>query len=117
VSLENDKVNKPRTGRGIGVPVIACALDPAKLEERKGALWGILGRATERVATADGYQFSFDGETVSLKELTDVISLEQKCCPFLRFVLTVEPGDGPLRLQLSGPDGTKEFFASLWPNR
>jgi hypothetical protein len=116
VSLEDDKVSKSRASGGSGVPVIACALDPAKLEERKGVLWEILARAIERIATADGYQFSFDGETVSLKELMDVISLERKCCPFLRFVLTVEPGDGPVRLQLSGPEGTKEFLASLWPN-
>lgn len=50
-----------------------------------------------------------------LPELSEVIELERKCCPFLRFVLTVEPAGGPLRLELSGAAGTKEFLASLLP--
>jgi SAM-dependent methyltransferase len=103
-----DTVTKP------AVPAIGCTLDPASLAQRKGLLWEVISKATERVAMADGYQFSFDGETMSLSELTEVIALERKCCPFLRFVLTVEPAGGPLRLQLSGANGTKDFLASLF---
>lgn len=34
-----------------------------------------------------------------------------QCCPFLRFQLTVEPGRGPIWLELTGPAGTREFVA------
>ncbi|HXO19988.1 MAG TPA: hypothetical protein VOA87_08705 [Thermoanaerobaculia bacterium] len=94
-------------------PAIACTLDATSLEQRKGLLWEILGKAAERVELADGYRFSFAGDAVTLDELTHVVGLERKCCPFLRFVLTIEPAGGPLRLQLSGAEGTKDFLASL----
>jgi hypothetical protein len=47
-------------------------------------------------------------------ELAHLIDLEHQCCPFLKFRLTVEPGAGPLRLELTGPDGTKDFLAAVF---
>ncbi len=43
--------------------------------------------------------------------LGEFIQLERQCCPFLRFQLTVEPGGGPIWLELTGPPGTREFLA------
>jgi hypothetical protein len=77
-------------------------------------LWNVIGKAIDRAETSDGYEFTFDGETASLNEIADLIAVERKCCAFLRFVLTIEPAGGPIRLRLSGADGTKEFLASLF---
>jgi hypothetical protein len=96
-------------------PPIACALDKASLQRRKGLLRNVIGKATARVELADGYEFSFDSSAVSLGELTQVIELEHSCCAFLRFVLIVEPASGPLRLQVGGPEGTKDFLTSALP--
>ena len=38
------------------------------------------------------------------------VDLERRCCAFLRFELTVEPGGGPVWLELTGPPGTREFL-------
>jgi hypothetical protein len=43
--------------------------------------------------------------------LEEFIQLESECCRFLRFQLTVEPGGGPVWLELIGPPGTREFLA------
>jgi hypothetical protein len=53
--------------------------------------------------------------TVSLpfKEAAAVIEAEHRCCPFLRFVLIVEPGDGSLFLEVTGPEGTEDFLSML----
>jgi hypothetical protein len=110
VDMNDAPSNKPPTSP---LPVIACTLDPASLEQRKGMLWKIIGKATERRTTTDGYEFQFDAKSVTLSDLTEVIALERECCPFLCFVLTIEPAGGPLRLQLTGPEGTKEFLASI----
>jgi hypothetical protein len=103
---------KTKTVRNQPISILACTLDPANLAQRKNLLLEIIGKATERLAMADGYQFSFDGQAVGLSELVDVIAMERKCCRFLRFTLIAEPDGGPIRLQISGPAGTKEFLES-----
>lgn len=41
------------------------------------------------------------------------VEAERHCCRFLRFTITVEPDDGPLTLDLTGPQGTREFVVAL----
>lgn len=38
---------------------------------------------------------------------------ERQCWRFLRFEITTEPDGGPIWLNLSGPDGTREFLSAL----
>ena len=58
------------------------------------------------------YQFTSEGELIP--ELASLIQLEHQCCPFLRFRLTVEPGQGSVLLEVTGPVGTKEFLAEIF---
>jgi hypothetical protein len=41
------------------------------------------------------------------------IDAERQCCRFLRFRVTVEPDEGPILLELTGPEGTREFLTAL----
>jgi hypothetical protein len=43
----------------------------------------------------------------------ETINAERQCCRFLRFVLTIEPGDGPIWLEITGPQGTSALLESL----
>ena len=45
------------------------------------------------------------------EEMIDRLRL---CCPFMRFRLTIEPGNGPALLELTGPEGTKDFLRALF---
>jgi hypothetical protein len=88
---------------------------PAELQERRrNVLSRIRGAVSEVTELSDGfrYQFASDGELI--QELANLIQLEHRCCPFLTFRLTVEPGDGSVSLEMIGPKGTKEFLAEIF---
>jgi hypothetical protein len=55
----------------------------------------------ETVDRPDGYAFRSPGEVFD--DLAGIIGLERRCGSFLRFTLTSEPGDGPVRLEITGP--------------
>jgi hypothetical protein len=50
-----------------------------------------------------------------LEELARFISKERRCCPFLRFEIVIMPGGGPLWLEMTGPEGTRQFLAAELP--
>lgn len=94
---------------------VACSLMPAELQERRRTMLSKMRAAvTESTELDNGfiYQFTSDGELIS--ELANLIQLEHQCCPFLRFRLTVEPGEGAVSLEMTGPKGTKEFLAEIF---
>jgi hypothetical protein len=95
------------------VPIL-CTLSPDALRARReGLLANLLRRAESHELTADGLRvrFAADGET--LAAVARVVDAERQCCRFLRFGITVEPDGGPVTLELSGPEGTREFVAAL----
>ncbi|MFL6546870.1 MAG: hypothetical protein ACJ8LM_17030 [Candidatus Udaeobacter sp.] len=98
----------------IDVPV-ACSLTTAELQQRReDVLRGIRNAVLEVREHAEGFAYRFLSDDQLLDQLAEMIKLERRCCPFLRFDLRIEPGDGPVWLELSGPDGTKQFLASLF---
>src|SRR5262245_50501725 len=93
---------------------IACTLTPAELASmREGLLPGLLSKATAKEGVTGGFRWRFYQEPDLVKRVAAVIESEHRCCRFLRFVLAVEPGDGPLWLEVTGPDGTEEFLSNL----
>jgi len=50
----------------------------------------------------------------NLDLLFKTVAAERRCCEFLRFQITVEPGGGAVTLDLTGPPGTREFVAALF---
>ena len=67
---------------------------------------------SERRELADGYTLRVVVEKIDLAAAAEWITLERKCCPFLRFQLEAEPDDGPVWLRLTGATGVKEFLRS-----
>jgi len=93
---------------------VACTLTDAELRDRRSGLLAQLTRAAqERTELPDGFGFRFDPSGATLSLLAQVIDLERQCCAFLRFQLTIEPAQGPVWLQITGPEGTKEFLSDL----
>lgn len=93
---------------------IACALSATELKQRRAELLpGLLARAAERVRVPNGYRWRFAPVGDLLAAVALVIESERRCCPFLRFVLVVEPGGGPISLEVTGPLGTSEFLEQL----
>ena len=94
---------------------IACTLTAPELQERRSKLLETVRTAAlEAKETADGFAYRFPSDDSLLADLLTVIRLEHQCCPFLRFSLIVEAGNGPVWLELTGPAGTKEFLTSIF---
>ena len=93
---------------------VACSLDAEELKSRQGSLLpGLAAHVRAIQETPDGYEFEFAASREMLGQLVGVIDAERQCCRFLKFELIVEPADGPVKLRLGGPPGTREFLANL----
>ena len=90
---------------------VACTLaEPELAARRAGVLGDVRQRVLEAQWLADGARLRFPAEAETLSLLATFVDLERRCCAFLRFELTVEPGGGPVWLALTGPPGTREFL-------
>ena len=93
---------------------IVCTLGPAALQARREDLLGsLVRRADERLDLLHGYRVRFSAADDILPAIASVIDVERQCCRFLTFHVTVEPDDGPIWLEFTGPPGTKDFLAGM----
>ena len=58
----------------------------------------------------DGYILNFGRVPEAINPLAQLIQVEKIISPFIRMALTVESNDGPVKLDMSGPTGTKDFL-------
>jgi hypothetical protein len=85
---------------------IACTLTPAALKARKeGLLAQLVARADDRVDLVDGLRLRFSPSSDLVASIAAMIEAERQCCRFLRCTLTIEPEEGPISLDLTGPVG------------
>jgi hypothetical protein len=94
---------------------IVCNLTNAELQERRrDVLEKVRNAVIETRELEDGYLYQLPASEEWLVELAHLVNLERQCCPFLRLSITVEPDNGPLWLELTGPPGTKDFLATTF---
>lgn len=95
-------------------PPIVCTLTPEQLSaQREALLPGLLKRADERVPLERGYRMKFTPKAGLLDEIARIVEQERGCCQFLKFQITVEPENGPIYLEVTGPAGTREMLDAL----
>ena len=93
---------------------IVCTLTPDALRARRdGLLADLLRHAADHERLPEGLRLRFVPTSETLATIVRAVEAERRCCRFLRFGITVEPDDGPMFLELSGPPGTREFIAAL----
>jgi len=93
---------------------VACSLSLAELVARRGALLpGLTAQAHARETLPQGFRWRFAPSAALLERITQVIDSERQCCPFLRFDVTVEGGDGAMWLAVTGPTGTRELLEAV----
>ena len=98
----------------MSLPVACCLMDSDLQERRRNVLQKVLSVVSEVKEIEHGFIYRFPSDVIWLRELANLVELEHQCCPFLKLSITVEPGDGPIWLEMSGPPGTKEFLASTF---
>jgi hypothetical protein len=93
---------------------MVCTLTPEQLSaQREGLLPGLMQRADERMPLERGYRMRFTPRPGLLEEIAEVVEQERGCCQFLKFQITVEPSNGPIYLEVTGPTGTREMLDAL----
>jgi len=93
---------------------IACKLTSTELQLRRAEVLERVKADVIKITELEGgFRYEFPGTQDQVKRLGTLIELEHECCPFLKFQLTVEPGDGSALLELTGPEGTKDFLKTL----
>jgi hypothetical protein len=92
---------------------VACTLSEPDLAKLRAGLFTHLAQPRQEARwLPEGITLRYSSEQGTLALLGEFIQLERQCCPFLRFQLTVEPGGGPIWLELTGPPGTRDFLAN-----
>lgn len=92
---------------------LSCKLTTAEFRERKTTLLaGLKAQVLEKKELLNGYAFKFPGTDKMLDELTGFIKSERQCCDFFTFNLTVSGTKPEIWLELTGPEGAKEFVSS-----
>ncbi len=92
---------------------IACDMSAIPAAQRQAHLdtsRDLFSRIEEFRELSNGYEFRFASEPALLVKLAEFTSLEKLCCPFLGFVVEVEPEGGPVWLRLTGREGVKTFI-------
>ena len=101
---------------GAAVPdlPIFCTLTPDALRTRReGLLRDLLRQADAREDLPAGLRLRFAPSSETLSTIARAVDAERHCCRFLRFTITIEPDGGPIVLELTGPEGTREFVGAL----
>ena len=94
---------------------VACSLIDRELQERRrDVLQKVRSVVSQVEELENGFRYRFPSDDGRITELANLVELEHRCCPFLKFKMTVEPGDGAIWLQMTGPQGTKEFLAEVF---
>jgi hypothetical protein len=90
---------------------IACLLPSEQQTERLAELMsGLLAHVNNVTELANGYAFAFKDNAQTREEIDAFIAFEQQCCEFMTYTVT-ENSAGQVVLELTGPEGTKEFLA------
>jgi len=93
--------------------VLACnlnAISKENLHRYKDLFRQVQVAITDRRELADGYVFRLNGESISLPDVAQWISLERLCCPFFIFELQTTGEESDCWLTLRGPDGAKAII-------
>jgi hypothetical protein len=94
---------------------ILCTLTEAELKVRRQTILKTIREAAlDVVELPAGYAYRFKRTAEILTQLVKLIDLERKCCQFLTFKIVVEPGETPLRLEVTGPPKAKPVIADFF---
>lgn len=90
---------------------LACKLTAPELQGRKETvLKSLRTKIIERRVLENGYAFKFPGTGEMFDELAEFIKTEQECCGFFTFSLSTSGDKSGTWLELTGPEGSKDFI-------
>jgi hypothetical protein len=94
---------------------MACKLSAGAMTERKQLLAELTHGVKEQRELKEGVALRFEASSDAITNLGRLIALERECCPFLRFRLLIEAGDGPLWLEITAQPAAQGLVRELFP--
>jgi hypothetical protein len=93
---------------------LSCKLTTPEMKEHKRTVVQELKKLIlETVETEGGFKYRFEGSDKILDLLNGFIKTERQCCDFFVFNLMVSSVEDAAWLELSGPEGTKDFIKQV----
>lgn len=90
---------------------LSCKLTTPELHQRKKTVIAELkNEVLEKTETERGFKYKFNGSDKMLDLLNSFIKTERLCCDFLVFNITASSDSSFTWLELSGPEGAKDFI-------
>jgi hypothetical protein len=105
-SVSNKAAEKPDHG-------LTCNLDgiPSQERARYTELFESLRHAIrDKHELPDGFALLLDPAQFTMDQALEWTKLERECCPFLETELRWDIQNGPVWLDLKGPEGVKDFI-------
>ncbi|HEV2581765.1 MAG TPA: hypothetical protein VGT44_13000 [Ktedonobacteraceae bacterium] len=98
------------------VPV-ACSLTAGERVTRAEEINDLFTGVQQVRELADGYALCFPGTSSWPQRVLDFIQGERSCCLFFTFEVAFLPNQGPIWLNIRGPEGTKEMVRETLASR
>jgi len=92
----------------------ACRIDTldARQRQRQQELLGVMRRSAQATdELTDGYAFRLPTDPILFHQAAEWVSLERRCCPFVKFALEWKEDD-TVWVRFTGAPGVKEFLAA-----
>jgi hypothetical protein len=90
---------------------LTCKLTSPELQRRRETVIASLKtKLEEKKELKNGFAFKFPGNDQMVDELTEFIKTERECCDFFTFKLSISGDKNKTWLEMSGPDGVKDFL-------
>ena len=101
------------TGRNeSGGLAVACSLTTPELRARRAEVLAFVrAHLVERRDLANGVGLRFAPDSAVIARAAELMDAERQCCPFLELRLILAPDRGPVWLELTGPEGTRDFLS------
>lgn len=92
---------------------LSCKLTSKELQQRRATVLASLKmQVLEKKELQNGYAFRFPGTDQIIDELTEFVKTERQCCDFFTFNISILGDGGEAWLELTGPEGAKDFISS-----
>ena len=98
----------------MSTPPIACSLTADQMRcEASVLLPGLSLRADRSESRDEGLRLWFAPTSENLQAIVRTVDRERGCCAFLDFQLHVPHSNATVKLEISGPPGTRNFLLGL----
>jgi hypothetical protein len=110
VNIASCQINQQKLMKKENI-TLSCKLTTPELQERKRTVIAELkSLLLEKDEIETGFRYRFEGSDKMIDTLASFVKTERLCCDFFQFTLTIAGENDDIWLELTGPEGVKDFI-------